>query len=160
MLCTRPRGDPIIEDVAQQFDHAAGRTMADQHQAQDQLPHPSLGDRQIEEDVVACGCGSEGLVEGRFGGMDLLIEELPARPRVAEPTRRPFPSRRAPEWPGLASAEAAVAWRDRKHPEVAGEGQPGPMPRVEVKSRLRDRELRSSLTNHVCFLRETGFVAA
>ena len=47
-----PQGDPIIEEVAQQFDHAAGRTMADQHQAQDQLPQPSLGDRQVEEDVV------------------------------------------------------------------------------------------------------------
>ena len=32
-----PQGDPIIEDVTQQLDHAAGRTMADQHQAQDQL---------------------------------------------------------------------------------------------------------------------------
>src|SRR5271157_774322 len=26
-----PQGDPIIEEVAQQFDHAAGRTMADEH---------------------------------------------------------------------------------------------------------------------------------
>ena len=47
-----PQGDPKIEEVAQQFDHAAGRAMADQHQAQDQLPQPSLGDRQVEKDVV------------------------------------------------------------------------------------------------------------
>jgi hypothetical protein len=40
-----PQGDPIIEKVAQQFDHAAVGTMADQHQSQDQLPQPSLGDR-------------------------------------------------------------------------------------------------------------------
>ena len=26
-----PQGDPIIEEVAQQFDHAADRTMADEH---------------------------------------------------------------------------------------------------------------------------------
>ena len=47
-----PQGDPKIEEVAQQFDHAAGRAMADQHQAQDQLPQPSLGDRQVEKNVV------------------------------------------------------------------------------------------------------------
>ena len=47
-----PQGDPIIEEVTQQFDDAAVGTMADQHQGQDQLPQPSLGDRQVEEDVV------------------------------------------------------------------------------------------------------------
>jgi hypothetical protein len=47
-----PQGDPIIEDVTQQFDHAADRTMADEHSAQDQLPLPSLGDRQVEKNVV------------------------------------------------------------------------------------------------------------
>ena len=47
-----PQGDPKIEEVAQQFDHTAGRAMADQHQSQDQLPQPSLGDRQVEKDVV------------------------------------------------------------------------------------------------------------
>ena len=47
-----PHGEPIIEDVAKQFDHAADRTMADQHQGQDKLPQPSLGDRQVEKDVV------------------------------------------------------------------------------------------------------------
>ena len=26
-----PQGDPVIEEVAQQFDHAAGRAMADEH---------------------------------------------------------------------------------------------------------------------------------
>ena len=40
-----PQGDPIIEEVTQQFDDAAVGTMADQHQGQDQLPQPSLGDR-------------------------------------------------------------------------------------------------------------------
>ena len=72
------QGDPIIEEVAEQFDHAAGRAMADQHQGQDQLPQPSLGDRQVEEDGRRGGWRGEGLVEGLFGGVGLLIEELPA----------------------------------------------------------------------------------
>ena len=56
-----PQGDRIIEEVAEQFDHAAGRTMADQHQGQDQLPQPSLGDRQVEEDALGLGFGVEGV---------------------------------------------------------------------------------------------------
>src|SRR5271157_1110708 len=47
-----PQGDPVIEEVAKQFDHPAGRTMADQHQAQAQLPQPGLGDWQVEKDLV------------------------------------------------------------------------------------------------------------
>ncbi len=74
-----PHRDPVIEDVAKQFDHAAGRTMADQHQGQDQLPQPSLGDRQVEKDVVGSWTrGCEGLVESLLGGVSLLIEELAA----------------------------------------------------------------------------------
>ena len=61
-----PQRDPIIEDVAKQFDHAAGRTMADQHQAQDQLPQPSLGDRQVEEDVVGLGSGAKAWVRASW----------------------------------------------------------------------------------------------
>jgi hypothetical protein len=72
------QGALMIEDVRQQFDHAAGRTMADQNQAQDQLPQPRLGDREVEEDVIGSGQGSEGLAEDRFGGVNLLIDELPA----------------------------------------------------------------------------------
>ncbi|MGO9811585.1 MAG: hypothetical protein ACLP53_12530 [Isosphaeraceae bacterium] len=52
-----PQGDPIIEEVTQQLDDAAVGTMADQHQGQDQLLQPSLGDRQVEKDVA-------GLLEG------------------------------------------------------------------------------------------------
>ena len=74
-----PQGDRIIEEVAEQFDDAAGRTMADQDQAQDQLPQPGRGDRQVEEDLVGrCRRRGEGLVEGLLGGVDLLREELSA----------------------------------------------------------------------------------
>src|SRR5208283_786451 len=74
-----PQGDPVIEEVAKQFDHTAGRTMADQHQAQDQLPQPGLGDWQVEKDLVGrCWRGGESLAEGLLGGVNLLIEELPA----------------------------------------------------------------------------------
>ena len=52
--------------------------MADQHQGQDQLPQPSLGDRQVEEDVVGSRRGGERPVEGDLRGGDLLIDELPA----------------------------------------------------------------------------------
>ena len=71
-------GDPIVEQVAEQLDHAAGRAMADQHQGQDQLPQPCLGDREVEEDSVGLGRGGERPVKGDLGGGDLLIDELPA----------------------------------------------------------------------------------
>jgi hypothetical protein len=45
--------------------------MADQDQGQDQLPQPGLGDRQIEEDILGRGRGSEGAVEDLLGGVDL-----------------------------------------------------------------------------------------
>ena len=55
-----PQGDRKIEEVTQQFDDAAVGTMADQHQGQDQLPQPSLGDRQVEKDVVGLTRECEG----------------------------------------------------------------------------------------------------
>ena len=72
----RPRGDPIIEEVTQQFDHAAVGTMADQHEGQDQLPQPSLGHGQVEEDFLGLGFGVKGLGQSVLGGVGLLIEEL------------------------------------------------------------------------------------
>ena len=73
-----PQGDPKIEDVAQQFDHAAGRAMADEHQGQDQLPQPRLGNRQVEEDLLGSPNRGEGTVERLLRGVHLLVEELPA----------------------------------------------------------------------------------
>ena len=50
--------------------------MADQHQGQDKLPQPCLGDRQVEKDVFGPTRGCEGFAERLLGGVSLLIEEL------------------------------------------------------------------------------------
>ena len=71
-----PQGDPIIEEVTQQLDHAAVRTMADPYQGQDQLPQPSLGDRQVEQDVIGRMRGSEGPAKSRLGSVGLVVEEF------------------------------------------------------------------------------------
>jgi hypothetical protein len=47
-----PHREPVIEDVSKQFDHAADGTMADQHQGQDKLPQPSLGDRVCVSKII------------------------------------------------------------------------------------------------------------
>ena len=52
--------------------------MADQHQGQDKLPQPSLGDRQVEEDLLGLGFRVKGLGESVLGDVGLLIEELAA----------------------------------------------------------------------------------
>ena len=49
--------------------------MAGQHQAQDQLLDPVLGDGEVEQDVVGWLRGSEGLVECLLGGVHLLLVE-------------------------------------------------------------------------------------
>ena len=74
----RTQGDRPVEDVAEQFDDGPVRAMADQHQAQDQLPQPSLGYRQVEEDFVGLGFGGKGVGQSILGGVGLLIEELAA----------------------------------------------------------------------------------
>ena len=50
--------------------------MADQHQGQDKLPEPSLGDRQVEEDLIGSTLRCEGFAERLLGGVSLLVEEL------------------------------------------------------------------------------------
>ena len=59
----RTQGELPVEEVAEQLDDGPVRAMADQHQSQDQLPQPGLGDRQVEEDVV--GLGSLSFVKTR-----------------------------------------------------------------------------------------------
>ena len=78
MLCTVPR------EIGQSKRSRSNSTTAryglwpDQHQGQDQLPQPGLGDGQVEEDVVGAGRGVEGVGQGVRGGVGLLIEELAA----------------------------------------------------------------------------------
>ena len=157
MLCTVALGDPIVEQVAEQLDHAAGRAMADQHQGQDQLPQPRLGDREVEEDVVGPGRGGERPVEGDLGGGDLLIDELPADLVLTSQLGDRLGPGEGPDGQLLpllrqeSLGRPGSIQRCRRGParaDAEGRGEVG----------LRDRGVRSSLTNHVCFLRETGFV--
>ncbi len=51
----------VIKQVAEEFHHAPQRTVADQRQGEDQLPQPSLRDRQVEEHPLVVGSlGREG----------------------------------------------------------------------------------------------------
>src|SRR5271165_2008318 len=129
--------------------------MADQHQGQDKLPQPSLGDRQVEKDVVGSTRGCEGFAESLLGGVNLLIEELPADLVLPGQLGDRFspgehldgqalPLLRQQSLGGTRNTD-----RDRTGRDWAGD-------RREIA--LRGREVRSSLTIHVCFLRETVFV--
>ena len=68
----RTQGDAPVEEVAEQFDDGAVRAVADQDQGQDQLPQPSLGHGQVEEDLLGLGFGVKGGSErlGRCGLAD------------------------------------------------------------------------------------------
>ena len=99
--------------------------------------------------------GGESLAEGLLGGVNLLIEELPADLMIPGQLGDRFspgehldgqalPLLRQQSLGGTRSIDIY-----RRGPDWAGD-------RREIA--LRDRELRSSLTIHVCFLHETVFV--
>jgi len=51
--------------------------VADQHQAQGELPQPALGDRELKEDGFGLGDRrGESLIEGVVGVVELLVDEL------------------------------------------------------------------------------------
>ena len=130
--------------------------MADEHQGQDQLPQPRLGNRQVEEDLLGSQNRGEGTVERLLRGVHLLVEELPADLVLA--------------------GQLGDCFRPGEHPD----GQVSPLLRRQLLGRtrnmnscrswpvkrsrsgsgitLRDRDRQSSLTIHVCFLRETVLV--
>ena len=130
--------------------------MADEHQGQDQLPQPRLGDRQVEKDLLGSRNRDKGTVERLLCGVHLLVEELPA------------------------DLVLAGQLGDRFSPGEHLDGQVSPLLRRQLLGRtrninscrnwpvkrsrsgsgitLRDRDGQSSLTIHVCFLRETVFV--
>ena len=131
------QGELGVEVVAEQFDHAAVRTMADQHQGQDQLPQPSLGDGQIEKHLVGLGRGSEGLAQRLLGGVSLLVEELPADLMLPSQLRDRFCSGEDLDGQVLPLRRQESLGRPRDRSEV----------------RLRETEGRRSLTIHARFLR-------
>ena len=95
------------------------------------------------------------MVEGRFGGMDLLIEELPAdlvlpgqRGDRSRPGEHPYGQVSPLLRPQSLGGTRSIRGYRRGPAQANAEG------RGEIG--LRDRGVRSSLANHVCFLRETG----
>jgi hypothetical protein len=139
----RTQGDLPVEEVAEQRDDGPVRTVANQHQSQDQLTQPGLGYRQVEEDVFGRWCGVEGVGQGVRCGVGLLIEELPAD--LMLPSQ--LGDRVSPgedlysEIPPLGRQEPL----GRPGDEVGnGDGS---------QVRLRQTEGRCSLAVHACFLR-------
>ena len=74
----RAQGNGVIEEVAQQFDDATQRAVANQHEAEDQLTQPLLGDGEVEQHLVVGRLGSERIVERAVGNRALLVDELAA----------------------------------------------------------------------------------
>ncbi len=64
----RAQRDGVIEQITQEFDDAAQRAVANQHQAQDQLPQPGLGHGQVKQHLFVRRLGSEGVAESLVGG--------------------------------------------------------------------------------------------
>ena len=151
-----PQGDPKIEDVAQQFDHAAGRAMADEHQGQDQLPQPRLGNRQVEEDLLGSQNRGEGTVERLLRGVHLLVEELPADVVLAGQLGDCF--RPGEHLDGQVSPLLRRQLLGRTRNMNSCRSWPVKRSRSGSGITLRDRDGQSSLTIHVCFLRETVLV--
>jgi len=151
-----PQGDPKIEDVAQQFDHAAGRAMADEHQGQDQLPQPRLGNRQVEEDLLGSQNRGEGTVERLLRGVHLLVEELPADLVLAGQLGDCF--RPGEHLDGQVSPLLSRQLLGRTRNMNSCRSWPVKRSRSRSGITLRDRDRQSSLTIHVCFLRETVLV--
>src|SRR5215472_12749701 len=70
------QGERIVKEIGEEFRHAAERAVADEQQAEHQLPEPELGDGESKKDAIGInGVGGEGLVEGLMGLVELLIDE-------------------------------------------------------------------------------------
>jgi hypothetical protein len=75
----RAQGQGEIEDILEELDDAAERTVADEHQAEDDLAEQGFGDGDREQDLLVVGPGwGESLVESLLGLVGLLIDEFAA----------------------------------------------------------------------------------
>src|SRR5271165_7267101 len=130
--------------------------MADQHQGQDKLPQPSLGDRQVEKDVVGSTRGCEGFAESLLGGVHLLMEELPADLVLPGQLGDRFSPGEHLDGQALPLLRRQLLSRTRNMNSCRS----WPVKRSRSRSgiTLRDRDRQSSLIIHVCFLHETQFV--
>ena len=71
------QGERLVEEVVEQFRDPAERAVADEQQAEHELPQPALGDGQSKEDrVLVGGRWGKGLVQRVVGLVELLVDEL------------------------------------------------------------------------------------
>jgi hypothetical protein len=75
----RADGHAEVEDVAEELNDPAERTVAAEDQAEDDLAQLGLGDVDGEQDLLfLIGLGCESVVESLLGLAGLLIDEFPA----------------------------------------------------------------------------------
>ena len=73
------QGQRLVEPVAEQFASPPERTRADEHQSQDQLSQPGLGDGHPEKPLVGLAVVAvNGLVQSVVGVVELLVNERAA----------------------------------------------------------------------------------
>ena len=78
MLCTVPREMRQSKRSRSSSTTARYGAVANQHQGQDQLTQPRLGDGKVKENILGLRLGVEGLGQSVLGGVGLLVEELAA----------------------------------------------------------------------------------
>src|SRR6185312_2868813 len=77
-VVNRSEGDGVAQTIAEDLNDTAIRAARDQDQGEDELAQPSLGDGQVEEDLLGLGLGFEGLVESLVCDVGLPVDELSA----------------------------------------------------------------------------------
>jgi hypothetical protein len=72
------QGDVVVEEVMEEFDDPAERTVPDEDQAQCELADPVLGDGEVEQDRIVGRWRLEGVGEGVLCNVVLSVDEAPA----------------------------------------------------------------------------------
>jgi hypothetical protein len=132
------QGNRVVEEIAQEFDDATQRAMADQHETEDQLTQPLLGDGQVKQDLVLRLLRGERIVEGTVGNSDLLVDELAADVEFVGQTGD-----------GLGLGQ-------RLQPDVEPLAGRQSLGGTTVGNCLLQSKGASRRIGHVCFLHETG----
>ena len=76
------QGEVVVEEVVEEFDDTAQRTVPDEDQSECELADPVFGDGQVEQDRIVGGWWVEGVVECVSCEVLLLVDELAADVRV------------------------------------------------------------------------------
>jgi hypothetical protein len=74
----RTQGHLVVEQITQEFDDTAQRAVAEEHEAEDQLPQPLLGDGQVKQYLVIGLLGSESVGQGSLSDVALPGDEFAA----------------------------------------------------------------------------------